>query len=97
MQCECVERVRGLIDGKVRESMPNGSKDLSWDFTSIRMGLTDDGIIYMPVFDIKGGYQAPKKAGGFKRVKVDTFIAATYCPFCGVKCKADKPEEAKPE
>jgi hypothetical protein len=90
MQCECVTRVRGLIEKRIKESMPEGSTGLDWDFPAIRMGLTDSGIVYMPVFDIKGEYQAPKKSGGMKKVKVDTFIASTYCPFCGIKCKPEK-------
>ncbi|EKT4479449.1 hypothetical protein QEL91_005200 [Pseudomonas putida] len=94
MQCECYSRVKKLIDEKIREQMPEGSHGLDFDFPSIRIGLTENGLVTMPVFDIKGEYQAPKKAGGFRRVKVDTYIASTYCPFCGVKCKADKQEEA---
>lgn len=93
MQCECLKRVKEQIDGKLREKMPEGAIDLEWDFPQIRMGMTADGVTTMPVFDIKGEFQARKKVGGFKRVKVDTFLAATYCPFCGVKCKAD---QAKP-
>lgn len=92
MQCECYSRVKNLIEEKIREQMPEGSQGLEFDFPSIRIGLTDKGLITMPVFDIKGEYQAPKKAGGFRKVKIDTFIASTYCPFCGVKCKADEPE-----
>ncbi|ABY97633.1 hypothetical protein HMH05_26040 [Pseudomonas sp. SbB1] len=93
MQCECYSRVKNLVEERIREQMPDGSHGLEFDFPSIRIGLTDDGLVTMPVFDIKGEYQAPKKAGGFRRVKIDTYIASTYCPFCGVKCKADPPEK----
>jgi hypothetical protein len=92
MQCECYSRVKNLIEGKIQEQMPKGSQGLEFDFPSIRIGLTDKGLVTMPVFDIKGEYQAPKKAGGFRKVKIDTYIASTYCPFCGVKCKADEPQ-----
>ncbi|WP_122425133.1 hypothetical protein [Pseudomonas viridiflava] len=94
MQCECVTRVKERIDGKLREQMPEGANSLEWSFPQIRFGLTNDGVVHLPVFDIKGEFQAPKKAGGFKRVKVDTFLAATYCPFCGMKCKADEQKAA---
>lgn len=94
MQCECYERVKNLIGEKIREQMPTGSQGLEFEFPSIRIGFTDKGLVRMPVFDIRGEYQAPKKAGGFKRVKIDTYITSTFCPFCGVKCKADEP---KPE
>jgi hypothetical protein len=81
MQCECVKLVKDKIDGKLREQMHEGSTGLHWDFPQLRIGLTNEGVITMPVLDIKGEFQAPKKAGGFKRVKVDTFLAATYCPI----------------
>nr|NLU60015.1 hypothetical protein [Pseudomonas sp. BIGb0427] len=75
--------------------MPEGSRGLEFDLPSIRIGFTDKGLATMPVVDIKGEYQAPKKAGGFRKVKIDTYIASTYCPFCGVKCKSDEPAAAE--
>lgn len=83
-----------LIGKKLQEQIPEGSQGLEFEFPSIRIGLTDKGLVSIPVFDIKGEYQAPKKAGGFRRIKIDTYIASTYCPFCGVKCKADEPDHA---
>lgn len=90
MQCDCYQRVKNLIEVRIRERMPEGSQGLEFDFPSIRIGLTNKGLVTMPLFDIKGEYQTPKKAGGFRKVKIDTYIASTFCPFCGVVCKADE-------
>jgi len=30
-----------------------------------------------------GSVMIPKKGGGMKKKSIKTFIAASYCPFCG--------------
>lgn len=90
MQCECLTTVKEKLKTRIESKMPEGSRDLSFAFAQQQIGLDNDMNMYsMIALDIKGDYQAPKKGGGFKRVKINTFVSATYCPFCGVKCRAD--------
>lgn len=87
MNCDCISDVELKIKSRIEQKMPDGSRSLELNFPQFRFGMTDRmDLVRIISLDVKGQYQAPKKSGGMKRVKVDTFIAATYCPFCGTKC-----------
>ncbi|GFM49002.1 hypothetical protein K5D38_04920 [Pseudomonas cichorii] len=73
---------------------PQGSEGLDIELRGYGMSIGRDGVKWIFKVDVKGEYKAPKKAGGMKSVKVKTFIAANFCPFCGVKFKADAFEDA---
>lgn len=94
MQCDCKEKYLEAVKEHVVAAAPAGSEGFDIELGGYGMAFGSDGVKWLFKIDVKGEYKAPKKAGGMKTVKVNTFLAANYCPFCGVKCKADKSEAA---
>ena len=94
MQCDCKDKYLEAVRKHVVARAPEDSEGFDIELAGYGMTFSGDGVKWIFKVDAKGEYKAPKKAGGFKRVKVDTFIAANYCPFCGVKCKPDAAEAA---
>lgn len=94
MRCECKDKYLEAIKERVVDSAPEGSQGFDINLSGYGMTFGSDGVKWLFKIDVKGEYKAPKKAGGFKAVKVNTFLAANYCPFCGVKCKPDAAEAA---
>jgi hypothetical protein len=86
-QCNCNSVFLDKVKEHIKAKAPNGSERLDISMPQVRFAFTDKGLKDLVVMDVKGEYFTPKKAGGFKRVKVDTFISANYCPFCGVSLK----------
>lgn len=86
-QCNCEKVFLDKISEHIKAKLPDGSERFDIAMPQYKFSLTNEGIKSLVVIDVKGEYYAPKKAGGFKRVKVDTFISCNYCPFCGVSLK----------
>lgn len=94
MQCDCKDKYLGAVKEHVVARAPQGSEGFDIELSGYGMTFGGDGVNWLFKVDVKGEYKAPKKTGGMKSVKVNTFIAANFCPFCGVKCKADAVEAA---
>lgn len=84
MTCNCHTEVKGKLFAHFSAKMPEGSEKLELELQGYMFGITDDGITHRATSPVKGSYMTPKKGGGMKRVAVNTFVRATYCPFCGV-------------
>jgi hypothetical protein len=94
MQCDCKDKYLEAVKKHVVAQAPQGSEGFDIELAGYGMTFGGDGVNWIFKVDVKGEYKAPKKAGGMKSVKVNTFISANFCPFCGVKCKADEAEAA---
>jgi hypothetical protein len=86
-QCDCNKVYLAKVKEHIQAKAPEGSERLDISMPQVKFAFTDMGLKNLVVIDVKGEYFAPKKTGGFKRVKVDTFISCNYCPFCGVSLK----------
>lgn len=87
--CNCNKIYLEKIKDHIQSKAPDDSERLDVSFPQVKFTFTENGLKDLVVMDVKGEYFAPKKAGGFKRVKVDTFISANYCPFCGISLKEE--------
>jgi hypothetical protein len=88
-QCECAKTYLNKVKEHIQTKAPEGTERIDISMPQSRFSLTTNGIKTIMVMDVKGEYFSPKKTGGFKRVKVDTFISCNYCPFCGVSLKEE--------
>lgn len=86
-QCNCNKIYLDKVREHINANAPEGSERLDISMPQYKFAFTEKGLKDLAVMDVKGEYFAPKKAGGFKRVKVDTYITCNYCPFCGVSLK----------
>lgn len=86
-QCNCNKVYLEKVVEHIKAKAPEGSERFDLALPQYKFAFTENGLKDLAVVDVKGEYYAPKKAGGFKRVKVDTFISCNYCPFCGVSLK----------
>lgn len=89
-QCNCNKIYLDKVREHILAKAPEGSERLDISIPQYKFMLSENGVKHMPAMDVSGEYFAPKKAGGFKRVKVGTFISCNYCPFCGVSLKDSK-------
>lgn len=89
-QCNCNKIYLDKVREHILAKAPEGSERLDIAMPQYKFAFTENGLKDLAVMDVKGEYFAPKKAGGFKRVKVDTYITCNYCPFCGVSLKDSK-------
>ena len=87
IQCNCNKIYLDKVREHINANAPEGSERLDISMPQYKFAFTEKGLKDLAVMDVKGEYFAPKKAGGFKRVKVDTYITCNYCPFCGVSLK----------
>lgn len=81
--CDCYSDTKKKLAEHFAAKMPAGSEKLEFEIQGYLFGITDSGVTHRSSNAVKGSYMAPKKAGGMKRVTVNTFIRASFCPFCG--------------
>jgi hypothetical protein len=84
--CNCYTEITETLLDHVRKNAPEGSEKFDVRLEGYLFGVKDDGgMTHRSSNNVKGSYMAPKKSGGMKRVPVNTFVRASFCPFCGVK------------
>jgi len=96
MTCDCYGEVKKKLVTHFTEKAPAGSTPVEVTVEGYLFGLTDSGVSHASSNTVKVAYQAPKKAGGMKNVKISTFVRATFCPFCGVRYQPLEPEALEP-
>lgn len=93
--CDCYETTKKRLVDHMTKQLPEGAQEMDLELQGYLFGFGDHGMTHRSSNAVKVTYMAPKKskAGGMKRVVVNTFIRATFCPFCGVNYeKADQAE-----
>ena len=83
--CNCHAESEKRLREHVEKQLPAGATGLSVELQGYVFGMNDDGVSHRAACPVEIEYQAPKRAGGMKRMKQKTFLRATFCPFCGVK------------
>jgi len=93
MTCNCYSDVTERLTTHYRETLPDGSLYVAVDLGGYVFGITTDGgVTHRAACAATVTYEAPKKAGGLKRVKKTVQMRATFCPFCGVAYEPPKVE-----
>jgi hypothetical protein len=82
--CDCYEMTKAKIIEHYQAALPEGATGLEVEVGGYLFGLAGGDVTHRSSNPITIQYQAPKKAGGMKKVSQKSFIRATYCPFCGV-------------
>lgn len=81
--CNCYDEMKQKLTEHLAAKMPEGSEKLDIEIQGYLFGITDAGVTHRSSNAVKGSYMAPKKSGGMKRVAINSYIRASYCPFCG--------------
>jgi hypothetical protein len=82
--CDCYGDMKNKLVEHLSAKMPEGSEKLDIEIQGYLFGVTvDNSITHRSSNAVKGSYMTPKKGGGMKRVSINTYIRASYCPFCG--------------
>jgi hypothetical protein len=83
--CNCYEAIKEKLVEQARSKAPAGAVDISVDFGGYVFGLIGNGVTHRSANEITVRYQAPKKAGGLKKVTNKFKLFASHCPYCGEK------------
>ncbi|SDJ89224.1 hypothetical protein [Billgrantia gudaonensis] len=93
MQCECRAEIETAIRDHVEKTLPEGFQDYDAKLQGYGFALSGSQLTAPFFIEYKGEVQVPKKSGGgMKKQKIDTRIAAKYCPFCGKVARPDEKE-----
>nr|WP_067285789.1 hypothetical protein [Marinobacterium profundum] len=84
MNCECKTEFEAKLAERMKADLPEGHADYKAELDNYTLGISDAGLRLEMIIPYKGRVQVPKKAGGLKTQKIDTWIKAAFCPFCGV-------------
>jgi len=91
MSCDCYGRVKENLSKHFQDKAPAGSANFEIEVEGYVFGISDEGVTHRAATNVKVRYQAPKKAGGVKKVTQSTFVRATFCPFCGLNYQSGQP------
>lgn len=84
--CKCRSDIEARLVDRIKDQIPEGSKELSVRLEGYALVFGDDlGLTMKNVLPIKIEYQAPVKKGGFKTKKQTMNMTGNYCMFCGGK------------
>lgn len=84
MKCECKKSYEKKIAEKLTAQLPDGHKDFNGELSCYGFGFDDqNNLMTALMIPYKGSVMIPKKSGGMKKQKIDTFLKASFCPFCG--------------
>ncbi len=95
MQCDCQTKVADKLAEHAKAKLPEGFKDFDAKLQGYGFAMAGNQLTSPFMIKLLGEAWVPKKNGdGFKRQKIDTFVAANFCPFCGKAAKPDDDKEA---
>ncbi|WP_062359834.1 hypothetical protein [Vreelandella aquamarina] len=96
MQCDCQTKVAEKLAEHVKAKLPEGFKDFDAKLQGYGFTLTGNQMSSPLMIGYQGEVWVPKKdpTKGMKRQKIDTFVTANLCPFCGKAAKPDDDKEA---
>lgn len=86
MKCECKKVLEAKLEEHVKKALPEGFERHRADLEGFGLGIVGDSMVLQLAIPYTGDVLVPKKAGGLKKQKINTFVVASYCPFCGTKC-----------
>lgn len=81
--CNCYDRITKLLEEKVKADAPPGSENFSIEIQGFLFGFREGGVTHRSSNAVKIAFTAPKKSGGTKLVRQNSFVRASFCPFCG--------------
>ena len=96
MQCDCQTKVAEKLAEHVKAKLPEGFKDFDAKLQGYGFAMVGNQLMSPFMISYQGEAWVPKKnpANGMKRQKIDTFVTANFCPFCGKAAKPDDDKEA---
>jgi hypothetical protein len=95
MQCDCQTKVAEKLAEHVKAKLPEGFKDFDAKLKGYGFAMAGNQLMSPFMISYQGEAWVPKKNGdGLKRQKIDTFVTANFCPFCGKAAKPDDDKEA---
>jgi hypothetical protein len=84
--CDCYSQVKQKLFDWAKKNQPEGSTEPEIELQGYLFAFGGaEGVTHRSSNSVRVQYQAPKRAGGMKKVVQNTFVRAGYCPFCGVK------------
>ena len=84
MQCNCREELESAVRDHVKKTLPDGFQDYDASLQGYGFAMAGNQLTSPFFIEYKGEVQVPKKGGdGMKKQKINTKVAAKYCPFCG--------------
>lgn len=86
--CNCHSEVTEKLKGRVSKQLPTGATGLDLEMQGY-VFVFGAGVSHKAAHNVRIEYQAPKKAGGMKKVVQNMNMIATFCPFCGEKYEKD--------
>jgi hypothetical protein len=84
MNCECKKDYEAKISENLKGNLPEGSTEFTGELDCYGLGIDDhNNFVTALMIPFKGSVMVPKNSGGMKKQKVQTFLKASFCPFCG--------------
>lgn len=82
--CNCYFKMRDKLVEHFKKKAPDGATEPEVEIHGYMYGIDGDGgLLHRATNNVTVRFEAPRKAGGMKKVVDKTYLRATYCPFCG--------------